>query len=133
MITEKVSRLGEYWPETPDVVFKGWESADPLSFKVYDPTEIVNEQTMEENLRFAFAFWHGFNPNLDMFGSGTMEKIWSSEPLENAIHKIYAGFEFMPKLKLPFYCFHDDDVLPPTTSLRERKNMTEIILGVMLS
>jgi xylose isomerase len=48
--------------------------------------------------------------------------------VENAINRVHVAFEFIEKLGVPFYCFHDRDVAPEGTSLAEtNKNLDAVV------
>ena len=70
---------------------------------------------MEEHLNFAMAWWHNLcATGVDMFGAGTADKSFGAEPgtMEHAKAKVDAGIEFMKKLGIKYYCFHDADICP---------------------
>ncbi len=84
----------------------------PVKYRYYDPKKKVLGKTMEEHLRFAVCFWHSFCwEGVDMFGQPTFDRSWLRSPED----KIHAGFEFLEKLGLKYYTFHDVDVAPPGT------------------
>lgn len=98
----------------PEVHYEGPGSDNPLAFQWYDENRIVAGKTMKEQLRFACAYWHSFcGDGSDPFGGPTHLFTWNqtSDPIERAKQKMDAAFEFITKLKLPFYCFHDVDVV----------------------
>jgi xylose isomerase len=73
-------------------------------------------------LRFAVAYWHTFRgTGSDPFGPGTMQRPWEdgSDSVENAVKRVRVAFEFLEKLGVPFYCFHDRDVAPEGKTLAE--------------
>ncbi len=75
---------------------------------------MVAGKTMKEHLRFAVAYWHTFcGTGGDPFGPGTQIFPWigSADPMEAAKEKMDAAFEFITKMNIPFYCFHDTDVV----------------------
>lgn len=105
------------------VTFAGLSSSDPLTYKVYDPDRLVLGQRMEDHLRIAVCFWHSFNwPGSDVFGSGTFDRPWlqpTDDPLAAAHHKMDAAFEFVSKLGVPYFCFHDVDISPEGDTFAE--------------
>lgn len=105
------------------IEFGGRESADPLSFKVYQPDRLVLGKRMEEHLRIGVCLWHSFAwPGTDMFGAGTMDRPWllpGRDPMDAAREKMAAAFEFLVKLGVPYYCFHDLDVAPAGRTFAE--------------
>ena len=101
------------------VQFGGFDSTDPLAFKVYEPDRVVLGKRMEDVLRPGVCFWHSFSwDGRDMFGVGTLDRPWLSETDEMAAARtrLAAAFEFFDKLGTPFYCFHDRDVAPEGSS-----------------
>ncbi len=105
--------------------FGGLDSTDPLSFKVYQPDRLVMGKRMEDHLRIAVCLWHSFNwPGSDVFGSGTFDRPWLDarlDPMIAARAKLAAAFEFIAKLGVPFYCFHDRDIAPEGRTFAETK------------
>lgn len=103
-----------YFPNIDKIVYEGPESDNPLAFKYYNPQAVVGTKTMEEHFRFAVAYWHSFcNTGEDPFGGGPRNLPWNthSDPIVRAKEKMDAAFEFITKLGVPFYCFHDVDVV----------------------
>jgi xylose isomerase len=114
----------EFFPDvTGPIPFGGLGSRDPFSFKVYDPDRTVLGKRMEDHLRIAVCLWHSFNwPGSDVFGVGTFDRPWlqpDGDPMNAARAKIEAAFEFLAKLGMPFFCFHDRDVAPEGRTLAE--------------
>ncbi len=105
-----------YFPDIPDkILFEGPASKNPLAFKYYNPSQIVGQKTMAEHLRFSVAYWHTFKATgMDPFGSPTYNRPWAEAktPMEQAEHTLQAAFEFVQKLGVSFYCFHDRDLAP---------------------
>lgn len=122
--------MDEYFPQVSKIEYKGKESEDPLSFSYYDPSKKIGGKTMEEHLRFSVAYWHTFRGDgSDPFGAGTMQRPWHSveDPMERAKVRVDAAFEFMEKLGVPYFCFHDRDVAPRGDTLEEtNENLEEI-------
>ncbi len=110
---------------TEPIRYGGLDSTDPLSFKVYQPDRLVTGKRMEDHLRIAVCLWHSFNwPGSDVFGSGTFDRPWLDarlDPLIAARAKLAAAFEFIAKLGVPFYCFHDRDIAPEGRTFAETK------------
>ncbi len=112
----------EFFPQVGEIPFEGPDSRNPLAFKAYDPGRTVAGKTLAEHLRFAVAYWHSFGVGGgDPFGTPTREFPWSREPdpLAAARLKIDAAFEFITKLGVPFYCFHDTDLVAEGDSVGE--------------
>jgi len=111
-----------YFKNIDTIKFEGRESDNPLAFKWYDENRIVAGKTLKEHLRFSMAYWHTLcNTGGDPFGASTETFAWDKN--ENAIlrakDKMDAAFEFMTKLGLPYYCFHDVDVVDDAPTLAE--------------
>ncbi len=98
---------------------------DPLSFKVYQPDRLVLGKRMEDHLRIAVCLWHSFNwPGSDVFGTGTFDRPWLDprlDPMIAARAKLDAAFEFLAKLGVPFFCFHDRDIAPEGRTFAETR------------
>ncbi len=113
------------------IEYEGPESKNPLSFKHYNPDQIVEGKTMFDHLRFSVAYWHAFrNGGGDQFGGPTRLMPWDdgSDSIENAQNRVRAAFEFFQKLGVGFYCFHDRDVAPEGSTLAEsNKNLDEVV------
>jgi xylose isomerase len=105
------------------VPFVGPASSDPLGYKVYQPDRMVLGKSMEEHLRIGVCLWHSFAwDGRDMFGVGTLDRPWLAaglDPMAAARAKMAAAFEFLAKLGVPYYCFHDVDVAPEGASFAE--------------
>ena len=105
------------------IPFAGLGSSDALAYKVYEPDRLVLGKRMADHLRISVCLWHSFAwPGSDVFGSGTFDRPWNDaglEPLEAARMKLDAAFEFLVKLGVPFFAFHDRDVAPEGGSYRE--------------
>jgi xylose isomerase len=124
----------EFFTEVPGPVpYGGLDSTDPLTFKVYQPDRLVLGKRMEDHLRMAVCLWHGFNwPGSDVFGVGTFDRPWLApglDPMEAARTKLAAAFEFVAKLGLPFYCFHDRDIAPEGANWKETRANLETMVG----
>lgn len=104
----------EYFKGIGKIGYEGPESDNPFAYRWYDASKIVAGKTMEEHLRFAVAYWHSFNGNgTDPFGGPTLFFPWdeSSDVIQRAKDKMDAAFEFFTKIGMPYYCFHDVDVV----------------------
>ncbi|WP_028787239.1 xylose isomerase [Terrimonas ferruginea] len=104
--------------------YEGPESRNPLAFRWYNPEQVVGGKTMKDWLRFAGAYWHSFCGNGgDPFGGATHIFPWdnASDPLQRAKDKMDAAFEFFTKLSLPYYCFHDVDIVDHTDDIEENE------------
>jgi xylose isomerase len=102
--------------------YGGPDSADPLSFKVWQPDRLVLGKRMADHLRPGVCFWHSFAwDGRDMFGIGTLDRPWLTavDEMAGARARMAAAFEFFTKLGVPYYCFHDRDVAPEGASFAE--------------
>ncbi len=135
--TNRCSReaaMSSFFPGVSKIEYGGPKSPNPLEFKHYDPNEIVAGRTMREHLRFSVAYWHTFvNPLSDPFGVGTAQRPWDdgSQSVENAQRRARAAFEFMEKLGVPFYAFHDRDVAPEGKTLKESHANLDAVVKVL--
>ncbi len=125
--------LGEqiYFKEVDKIQYEGRESDNPLAYKWYNPSQIVGGKTMEEYLRFAVSYWHTMcGEGSDPFGANTKKFPWntSNDTLIKAKSKMDAAFEFITKLGVPYYCFHDIDLVGEGKSLSEyESNLASIV------
>jgi xylose isomerase len=121
----------EFFPDIEPIRYEGPDSENHLSFKYYDEDFVVAGKTMKEHFRFAMAYWHSMcNAGGDPFGSGTRKFPWdvSSDEMVNAEARLYAAFEFMTKLGLPYYCFHDRDLAPEGKNVEESEyNLKKLV------
>lgn len=104
------------------IAYEGSSSDNPLAFQWYDENKVVAGKPMKEWLRFACAYWHSFcGSGADPFGEPTHIFPWNdiADAVERAKAKADAAFEFITKLGLPYYCFHDVDVVDYTNDIKE--------------
>src|SRR3954470_13490461 len=105
------------------IPFGGLDSTDPLTYKVYDPERVVLGRRMADHLRIGVCLWHSLAwDGRDMFGVGTLDRPWLAtdvEPMDAARTKMAVAFEFLEKLGVPYYCFHDRDVAPDGATFAE--------------
>src|SRR5215207_1422357 len=119
-----------YFKNIPQIKFEGAESDNPLAYRWYDENKLVAGKTMKEHFRFACAYWHSFNGNgTDPFGGPTHIFPWdaSGDAVERAYAKADAAFEFISKLGLPYYCFHDVDAIDYTDDIAENERRLQTI------
>jgi xylose isomerase len=110
-----------FFTDIPErIPFSGPDAGDELAYTVYQPDRIVLGKRMEDHLRIAVCLWHSFAwPGADVFGVGTLDRPWLAgglDPLGAARAKLDAAFEFLEKLGVPFFTFHDRDVAPEAGS-----------------
>jgi len=121
----------EYFKGLGRVKYEGPDSDNPLAFRWYDESRVIAGKTLKEHLRFACAYWHSFvNEGSDPFGPGTHVFEWNkkSDPIGRAKDKMDAAFEFITKMNLPFYCFHDVDVVDYSADVAENdKRLQELV------
>ncbi|MBN1388905.1 MAG: xylose isomerase [Bacteroidales bacterium] len=121
----------EFFPGIGKIKFEGRDSDNPLAFKFYDETKVISGKTMKEILRFAVAYWHTFcGTGGDPFGPGTRSYPWDKNPdtVKRAKDKMDAAFEFFTKLGVPYYCFHDVDLVDEGNSIAEyEKNLKTMV------
>ena len=120
----------EYFPGIDQIKYEGPDSKNPMAFKWYDPNQVVLGKSMKEYLRFAVAYWHTFcGDGGDPFGPGTQIFPWvgASDPMTAAKEKMDAAFEFISKLGVPYYCFHDTDVVGGGTVFEIEKRLANMI------
>ena len=126
-----VTGAKEYFTGIDRIPFEGTESYNPLAFRYYDADKVLGDKTLEEHLRFAVAYWHSFGPSgADPFGVDTKEYPWlmTSDPEQRSIEKMDAAFEFITKLGVPFYCFHDFDISVEGKSLpKSEETLTKMV------
>lgn len=121
----------EYFKGIGKIKYEGKESTNPLAFKFYDENKVVAGKTMKEHLRFAMAYWHTLcGSGADPFGSATKFFPWNegSDPITLAKNKMDAAFEFMTKIGIPFYCFHDFDLVEEGSSVIESEKRLRAIV-----
>lgn len=112
----------EYFPGIGKIKFEGKESKNPMAFHYYDANKKVMGKRMEDWLKFAMAWWHTLgNEGGDQFGGGTKTFPWNveSDALVAAKAKADAGFEFMEKIGIKYFCFHDVDLVNEAPTIKE--------------
>ena len=120
----------EYFKGIATIPFEGPASTNPLAFRFYDPNHVVAGKSLRDHFKFACAYWHSFcNGGGDPFGPPTRHFPWDADPdpLARARHKMDAAFEFMSKLGLEYFCFHDFDLVDEGDSLEESGERLEAI------
>jgi xylose isomerase len=122
--------MSEFFKNISKINYEGKDSDNPLAFKYYNADELIGNKTMKDHLRFAVAYWHTFQgTGADPFGVGTAKRPWENitDLMELAKAKVAANFEVCEKLGSPFFCFHDRDIAPEASTLREtNKRLDEI-------
>lgn len=124
-----------FFPEVSTPIrYEGPSSDNPLAFRHYNPDEQLGGKTLRDHLRFSVVMWHTMRGSgSDTFGQSTMQRPWKlyDGSVEAAIDRIHAAFEFMEKLGVPYYSFHDRDIAPEGKTLAEsNKNLDQVVAVV---
>ncbi len=121
----------KYFENVKKIKYEGSKSLDPYTFKYYNAEEIIMGKPMKEHLKFSMAYWHTMTGGgTDPFGSATMIRPWDEDAtgMERAKIRVKVAFEFMEKIGLEYFCFHDADIAPQGATLEEtNKNLDEIV------
>ena len=120
----------EFFKGIPQIKYEGTGSDNPLAYRWYDENKLIAGKTMKEYLRFACAYWHSFcGSGADPFGEPTHLFPWhaKADVIERAKDKADAAFEFITKLGLPYYCFHDVDAVDYTSDVNENDRRLKVI------
>jgi xylose isomerase len=121
----------EFFPGIGEIKFEGRESKNPLAFHWYDENKVVLGKPLKDWLRFSMAYWHTLCADgSDPFGPGTKKFPWNegADAVSKAKYKMDAAFEFMTKTGIPFYCFHDVDLVAEGGSFAEyESNLAKIV------
>ncbi len=124
----------EFFKGIPEIKFEGVESDNPFAYRWYDENKIIGGKPMKEYLRFACAYWHSFVGNgSDPFGEPTHVLPWNekADTIERAKDKADAAFELITKLGMPFYCFHDVDVVDYGNDIAENDNRLQTLTAYL--
>ncbi|NDC78629.1 MAG: xylose isomerase, partial [Chitinophagia bacterium] len=122
----------EYFPGIGRIRYEGPGTDNPLAYRWYDENRVVAGKTMKDILRFAVAYWHSFcNAGGDPFGPGTKSFPWDAhtDPVQRAKDKMDAAFEFITKLGIPYYCFHDVDMVDEGPSIAEYERRMQALVA----
>ncbi len=120
-----------YFADIEPIKFEGTESTNPLAYRYYDKDRVVMGKTMAEHLRMAVCYWHTFCwDGFDVFGAGTFNRPWHGGPIDQARadHKLDEAFEFFTRLGLPYFCFHDVDVMAHASTIKEHVENFAVIV-----
>ena len=121
----------EFFPGISKIKYEGRESKNPLAFKFYDENKMIAGKSLKNHLRFAMAYWHTLHgAGGDPFGPGTKIFPWlkKTDPVEVGKDRMDAAFEFASKASLPFYCFHDFDLVEEGKSIKESEQRLKIMI-----
>lgn len=121
----------DYFADFQTVRYEGPDSDNDFAYRWYDKDRVILGKRMEDHLRFAVCMWHTFCwPGSDVFGAGTFTRPWLQGPMDarNAAAKREAALAFVEKLDVPFYCFHDVDVMAEAEGIGEfRSSFAEAV------
>ncbi len=120
------------------VRFEGPDTSNEFAYRVYDKDRVVLGRSMAQWLRPAVCYWHSFNwPGADIFGGGTLPRPWLAPVITRSMaeHKLEAAFDFLSRLGLPYFTFHDVDAMATAGSPGEHvvnlHHVEELIAGKM--
>jgi xylose isomerase len=125
----------EFFKGIPAIKFEGAGSDNPLAYQWYDENRPVAGKTMKDWMRFAVAYWHSFcGSGADPFGEPTHLFPWNekADAVDRAKAKADAAFEFITKLGLPYYCFHDVDVVDYTNDVVGNEQRLDTVSNYLL-
>lgn len=121
----------EFFKGIGKIQYEGPQTDNPLAYRWYDENKMIAGKTMKEYLRFAVAYWHSFvNDGSDPFGGATHVHPWNekSDAVARAKDKMDAAFEFITKLGVPYYCFHDVDVVDYTNDVADNEKRLQALV-----
>ena len=121
----------EFFKGIGQIAYEGPQSDNPMAFRWYDAHKVVGGKTMKDHLRFATAYWHSFVGNgADPFGEPTHIFAWNekADAVERAKDKMDAAFEFITKMGMEYYCFHDVDVVDYTNDVKENDRRLQALV-----
>ncbi|MDP4150917.1 MAG: xylose isomerase [Bacteroidota bacterium] len=122
----------EYFKGIAQIKYEGPETDNALAYRWYDAGKKIGGKTMKEHLRFAVAYWHSFCGNgADPFGEPTHLYPWNekADAVGRAKDKMDAAFEFIGKLDLPYYCFHDVDVVDYSNDVVDNEKRLQALVN----
>ena len=127
--------MANYFENIPRITYKGADSKDPFSFKYYNPDRVIMGKTMREHLPFAMAWWHNLGAaGTDMFGRDTADKSFGEikNTMAHAKTKVDVGFDFMQRLGIEYFCWHDVDLVPEADDIKETNRRLDEISDYIL-
>ena len=121
--------MTDFFQGIPAITYEGPESTNDFAYRHYDPDEVVMGKRLEDQLRFALAWWHSFAwPGGDPFGGQTFDRPWFGDTMDLARMKADVAFELFAILGQPYFCFHDADIRPEGDSFAETtRNLEEMV------
>lgn len=125
--------MKQYFPNIEKIKYEGPESKNPMAFRYYDAERVVNGKKMKDWMKFAMAWWHTLcAEGTDQFGGNSKDFPWNAnlatDPIAASKEKMDAGFEFMTKLGIEYFCFHDVDLVPEAATVEEYEKNYAIML-----
>jgi xylose isomerase len=109
-----------FFGDIAPVRYQGPNSDNPLCYRHYEASRLVHGKTMAEHLRPAVCYWHSFGwDGMEGFGASTMKRPWAGDTMAAARLKADAAFDMFALLGVPFFTFHDRDVVPDGANLAE--------------
>ena len=127
--------MKEYFKNISKIKFEGRDSKNPFAFRWYDESKVVAGKKMKDHFKFAVAYWHSLcGGGSDPFGANTRPMPWLSaeDPYQRAKDKMDAAFEFISKIGVPYYCFHDVDLIEEGDSIQEYEKRMHFITDYAL-
>ncbi|MBE2216483.1 MAG: xylose isomerase [Opitutaceae bacterium] len=128
----KKTTTKSHFPRIRTIRYEGVGTDNPLAFRHYNPAEEIDGKSLKDHLRFSIAYWHSFRgAGLDPFGGATIVRPWDAgkNPVDIALRRMDAAFEFFQKIESPFWCFHDRDIAPEGRSLRESNTILDRVVA----
>lgn len=123
--------MTEYFAGLGKIQYEGSSTKNPLAFRFYDENKTIAGKTLKDHLRFAMAYWHTMcGTGGDPFGPGTKLFPWNmgKDFGTRAKAKMDAAFEFMSKIGITFYCFHDFDLVEEGDSIVESERRLRMMI-----
>lgn len=125
----------EYFKNVSKIAYEGSKSRNALAFKYYNPEEVILGKKMKDHLKFSMAYWHVITyQGVDPFGKEVMIRPWddqAKDELDKAKIRVKVAFEFMEKLGLEYFCFHDRDIAPEGDTLEETNRNLDVIVDII--
>ncbi len=116
----------DFFADIPAIAYEGPDSDNELAYRFYDKDRVVLGKRMEDHLRFAVCFWHTFVwQGSDVFGAGTFGRPWHKGANDSAAAQLKraVAFDFFTRLDVPFYCFHDIDVMAEAEGVAQHRRL----------
>ncbi len=121
----------DYFADIAPIRFEGPDTDNELAYRFYDKDRVVLGKRMEDHLRLAACMWHTFCwQGSDVFGPGTFHRPWQAHAHsgEAAAMKREVAIDFVKRLGVPFYCFHDVDVMEGASTVADfRRNFATAV------